>query len=38
MALYAGIRPGAVLMTDGYDVYDTVAEMHQLGERPANPH
>lgn len=30
MALYAGIRPGAVLMTDGYDVYDTVAEMHQL--------
>jgi transposase len=30
MALYSGIRPGAVLMTDGYDVYDTVAEMHQL--------
>ena len=30
MALYAGIRPGAVLMTDGYDVYDTVAESHRL--------
>mgnify|MGYP001363501388 CR=1 FL=1 len=30
MALYAGIRPGAVLMTDGYDVYDTVAQTHQL--------
>lgn len=30
MELYAGIRPGAVLMTDGYDVYDTVAETHQL--------
>lgn len=30
MALYAGIRPGAVLMTDGYDVYDTVAHTHQL--------
>jgi transposase len=26
MALYAGIRAGAVLMTDGYDVYDTVAQ------------
>lgn len=30
MALYAGIRPGAVLMTDGYEVYDTVAATHQL--------
>jgi len=30
MALYAGIRPGAVHMTDGYDVYDTVARTHQL--------
>lgn len=30
MALYAGIRPGTVLMTDGYDVYDTVAESHRL--------
>jgi transposase len=30
MALYAGIRPGAVLMTDGYDVYDTVTQTHQL--------
>jgi hypothetical protein len=30
MELYAGIRPGAVLMTDGYEVYDTVAESHQL--------
>ncbi|KQV60854.1 transposase [Pelomonas sp. Root1217] len=30
MELYAGIRPGAVLMTDGYEVYDTVAQAHQL--------
>ena len=30
MALYAGIRPDAVLMTDGYEVYDTVAQAHQL--------
>lgn len=30
MMLYAGIRPGAVLMSDGYDVYDTVAQAHQL--------
>jgi len=30
MALYAGIRPGAVLMTDGYDVYDNVADAHKL--------
>ena len=30
MELYAGIRPGTVLMTDGYEVYDTLAETHQL--------
>ena len=30
MTLYAGIRPGAVLMTDGYEVYDAVADAHQL--------
>jgi len=30
LELYAGIRPGAVLMTDGYDVYDAVADAHQL--------
>ena len=30
MALYAGIQQGAVLMTDGYEVYDAVAETHQL--------
>ena len=30
MQLYAGIRPGAVLMTDGYDVYESVAQTHQL--------
>ncbi|MEN9398288.1 MAG: hypothetical protein RLZ81_2818 [Pseudomonadota bacterium] len=30
MTLYAGIRAGAVLMTDGYDVYDKVALTHQL--------
>lgn len=30
MALYAGIAPGAVLMTDGYEVYDTIAQTHQL--------
>lgn len=29
-ALNAGIREGAVLMTDGYEVYDTVAETHRL--------
>jgi transposase len=28
--LYAGIRPGAVLMTDGYAVYDQIAQAHQL--------
>jgi transposase len=30
MTLYAGIRAGAVLMTDGYDVYDAVADTHKL--------
>jgi len=30
MELYAGIRPGTVFMTDGYEVYDTVAETNQL--------
>ncbi len=30
LALYAGIRQDAVLMTDGYDVYDNVAETHGL--------
>jgi transposase len=30
LALYAGIRPKAVLMTDGYDVYDSVAAEHDL--------
>ena len=30
MELYAGIREGAVLMTDGYEVYDTVAKTQQL--------
>jgi len=30
MTLYAGIRTGAVLMTDGYDVYDKVATTQQL--------
>ena len=30
LALYAGIRPGTVLMTDGYDVYDAIAAMHRL--------
>ncbi|WP_119153613.1 IS66 family transposase [Caldimonas tepidiphila] len=30
LELYAGIRPGAVLMSDGYEVYDTVARAHQL--------
>jgi transposase len=30
MGLYAGIRTGAVLMTDGYDVYDKVATTQQL--------
>lgn len=30
LELYAGIRAGAVLMTDGYDVYDAVAQAYQL--------
>ncbi len=30
LELYAGIRQGAVLMTDGYDVYDAVAEKNGL--------
>lgn len=30
MELYAGIREGTVLMTDGYDVYGAVAKMQQL--------
>jgi transposase len=30
MELYAGIRQDAVLMTDGYEVYDTVAQTHHL--------
>ena len=30
MTLYAGIARGAVLMTDGYEPYDAVAEKHQL--------
>jgi transposase len=28
--LYAGIRPGAVLMTDGYEVYNGIAQSHGL--------
>ena len=28
--LYAGIRPGAVLMTDGYEVYNGIAQTHGL--------
>jgi transposase len=28
--LYAGIRPGAVLMTDGYEVYNAIAATHGL--------
>jgi transposase len=30
LQLYAGIGQGAVLMTDGYEVYDAVAEKHRL--------
>jgi transposase len=26
MGLYAGVRPGAVLMTDGYEAYDKIAQ------------
>ena len=29
-SLYAGIRPGAVLMTDGYEVYNAVALTNEL--------
>lgn len=28
--LYAGIKPGAVLMTDGYELYSGIAHGHQL--------
>lgn len=28
--LYAGMRPGSVLMSDGYAVYDQIAQAHQL--------
>jgi len=28
--LYAGIREGAALMSDGYEVYDTIAREHRL--------
>lgn len=28
--LYAGVRPGAVLMTDGYELYNGIAHDHQL--------
>jgi hypothetical protein len=30
MKMYAGIGSGAVLMTDGYEPYDAVAEKHRL--------
>jgi transposase len=30
MALYAGIKPGAVLITDGYEVYGGIAEANGL--------
>lgn len=30
MSLYAGVRAGTVLMTDGYEVYDKVAQTQQL--------
>ena len=29
-ALYAGMRPGSVLMSDGYEVYNQIAQTHQL--------
>lgn len=29
-ALYAGVRAGAVLMTDGYEPYNQIAQAHQL--------
>jgi len=28
--LYAGVRPGAVLITDGYEVYNRIAQAHRL--------
>jgi transposase len=28
--LYAGVKPGAVLMTDGYELYNGIAHDHQL--------
>ncbi|EEL0142641.1 IS66 family transposase, partial [Salmonella enterica subsp. enterica serovar Montevideo] len=28
--LYAGVRPGSVLMTDGYELYNGIARGHQL--------
>ncbi len=28
--LYAGVRPGSVLMSDGYAVYDQIAQAHRL--------
>jgi transposase len=30
LELYAGIGQGAVLMTDGYEVYDAIADQHKL--------
>jgi transposase len=30
VALYAGMRRGSVLMSDGYQVYDQIAQIHQL--------
>ena len=29
-ALYAGMRVGSVLMSDGYEVYNQIAQLHQL--------
>ena len=30
LKMYAGLRPGSVLMTDGYEVYDKIEKAHQL--------
>ncbi|HQC94833.1 MAG TPA: IS66 family transposase, partial [Aquabacterium sp.] len=30
MGLYAGVRPGAVFMTDGYEAYDKIAQFNSL--------
>lgn len=30
LALYAGVRRGSVLMSDGYEVYNRIAQTHQL--------